>query len=539
MKNDTQQGRTAPRTETTARKPWTTMEALNAGGMENAISSTDTNSYRSTQSNGSSVYNSQRQILNDMHQLDVVTRGPQRQQLSTSQTAMSSNRLGATEYRPATLAVASQKSTLQQRDSTLETSSDNSSATDINPQERTKSGGCFCLQRTVIALLALLLLAGGGGAVYYFMVYSKSEENSASLVATPAPAPKQAETEPEKLPVAPVDSRSSPRPTIFPTLPSKAPSLATELTSKPPLQESLSPSIAASSLPTFLATTAPSLPTLSDPVFPKIDLGVTDHVTTFYAIGDVPYSTQQAEEIEVQIRNIPSDAEFVIHVGDLRNYDVNNPLCLEEEFILAADIFKQSPVPVFVIIGDNEWIDCSNPEEGLGFWKKHFLEFDKRYWNHTFDVVRQPGRAYNFAFVNKKTLFVGLNIVGLPVHDALEWEVRLTEEVEWTKALIRQYSATIGETGRVVIFGHANPTSAHFHFFGPLDTFLSQELNNQMPVLYLNGDKHEWSYDPAFQGVESLLRIMVTGGSSEPPLKMKVVANGQSTSTGNAFLHYR
>lgn len=440
--------------------------------------------------------------------------------------------------------IAAQKNNTLPPDHTLETSSDDTSASEIIPENSyTSSASCLPKRMATVSLLLLLTLGVAGVTVYYTM-FSRSEESVIIPVGTPTSSPpKEAGNELEIAHTVPLGSETTlgPPPTFPPSLSlqllSEVPVIQTA--SQTPAHESLSPVMATSNSPSLFASLSPSTPLAATPAFPKITLGgPQEQVTTFYAIGDVPYTPREAEEIEVQIRNIPSDAEFVIHVGDLRSSDQTNPLCLEEEYILAAEIFKKSHAPVFVILGDNE-IECSNPTEGMQFWNKHFLRFDSRHWNHTFDIQRQPGRPYNFAFVHKKTLFIGLNIIGLPVRDAREWEVRLTEEVEWTKELIRYYSGVLGETGRVVIFGHANPSMAHFHYFGPLEQFIDHELNNQIPILYLNGDKHEWSYDPSYLGQESLLRIMVTGGSSEPPLKVRVVANGKLTRTGRAFLHDR
>lgn len=534
--------RGAPGMEGSARKPQTSTlgSVYHASGSDSDAVLTREGYNGDLQSSTRSGYSSRRQILADMYQLDVVTGAAQDEEFSSTpesniQRNRSQSLVGAqtpgTELVPAILGIAGQKN-LRHPDSTAETSSDDTSESDVIRKDTPASNASCSLKRIAIVSVILLLITGATGGIAYYTMISRSKENSA-IIGTPTQSPKEAGNQPEAILTAP----PSPLPLIIRP---EVPTAHSGETPKPPVQESMSPSLARSSPPSLLATLSPSMPLITTPVFPKIDLGGSqEQVVTFYAIGDVPYTPQQAVEIEVQVKNIPSDAEFVIHVGDLRNYDEANPLCREEEFVLAAKIFKKSPVPVFVIIGDNEWIDCSNPTEGLEFWNKHFLRFDSRHWNHTFDVVRQPGRPYNFAFVHKKTLFIGLNIVGVPVHDAREWEVRLTEQVQWTKELIRYYSSTIGETGRVVIFGHANPGSAHYHFFGPLDEFISQELNNQIPILYLNGDKHEWSYDPSFGGQESLLRIMVTGGSSEPPLKVKVVANGKATSTPRAFVHDR
>jgi hypothetical protein len=91
--------------------------------------------------------------------------------------------------------------------------------------------------------------------------------------------------------------------------------------------------------------------------------------------------------------------------------------------------------------------------------------------------------------------------------------------VEWTMDLIREYNP-VDRIGSVVIFGHADPTNNHRAFFGPLTDFIANELQNQLPILYLNGDKHAWNYEPAFYDQPNFLRITVTGGTSEPPLKL-------------------
>jgi hypothetical protein len=40
--------------------------------------------------------------------------------------------------------------------------------------------------------------------------------------------------------------------------------------------------------------------------------------------------------------------------------------------------------------------------------------------------------------------------------------------------------------------------------------------------MYMNGDAHVWSYDPTYLGVEQMLRIQLTGGTTEPPLQVIV-----------------
>lgn len=252
--------------------------------------------------------------------------------------------------------------------------------------------------------------------------------------------------------------------------------------------------------------------------------------------------------------NLPADAEFVIHVGDLRNSgEAPNFLpCRRSEYEDAASRLRESHAPVFVILGDNDWTgtcckwcslcsashattDCPDRRQGLRYWQETFLEFETKFWNHTFDIKRQPERPDNFAFVHKGTLYMGLNIIGGEIHNRDEWETRLSDQSAWTIEQINSYASLTTGVGRVVIFGHANPNHRHRDYFVPLRDYIDNELQNQIPILYVNGDKHEWEYTPSFYEQESFLRIMVSGKGVDPPLKISVEADGQYRDPGDAF----
>jgi hypothetical protein len=73
--------------------------------------------------------------------------------------------------------------------------------------------------------------------------------------------------------------------------------------------------------------------------------------TIFYAIGDVPYRDSEKVELEEHVLALPDDAEFLIHVGDIRSGEDEQKNCTIEEYIEVRDILLQSPVPVFIIPG--------------------------------------------------------------------------------------------------------------------------------------------------------------------------------------------
>ena len=313
-------------------------------------------------------------------------------------------------------------------------------------------------------------------------------------------------------------------PTMAPT---KAPVTRSPTTTAP---ATLSP---ISTAPTSVAPTGS--PTTSAPLISPI----TNAVTTFYVIGDVPYNSKQAIGIRQEILNIPADADFVVHVGDLRKAGTSL-VCQETDYTRAEALLNLSAVPVFLLLGDNDSTDCPNPEQGLQYWRSLFVNFESKYWASRFTITRLSGHPETFSFEWKGTLFVGLQLVGGEVRNATEWTTRLTDEVNWVKELITDYKASSGGTGkRVVLFGHADPNYRHADFFQPLVAFIENDLQNSVPIVYIHGDGHRWDYRQSWFNQSSLLRIMVTGGASEPPLKIVIDGDGSETDPAAVFAYDR
>lgn len=321
-------------------------------------------------------------------------------------------------------------------------------------------------------------------------------------------------------------------------IPSALPSTLTGIPSSLPstviatsFQPSNSPSSISSQFPTVFPSQNPSsLPSDSsgcnrDGTLPACN------TTTFFAIADVPYSDEERLALPQQILSLPEEAEFLIHLGDIRSAR-DGDRCELNEYQTIAGMLKLSKVPVFLVVGDNEWNDCSNIEESWGYWGQELAQFED-HWEHNFEVFRPANRSENFAFVHKKALYVGLNLVAGNVHNETEWIERLTEESVWTIDLIRNHTGGdlfADHVRSVVIFGHANPSAIHNHFFLPVKEYIRDELDDDIPVMYMNGDAHEWSYDPSYLGENQMLRIQLTGGTSEPPLQVSVT----SPDTANA-----
>lgn len=232
---------------------------------------------------------------------------------------------------------------------------------------------------------------------------------------------------------------------------------------------------------------------------------------TFYAMGDVPRSLEEDTLLLKQLADLPTDADFVVHLGDIKS----GPTPCDEAVYQKVDgILTKSKVPVFIIPGDNEWNDCADPGQAWTFWQEYFMRFD-RHWQHDFRVFRQLEREENFSFVQGNVLFIGINIVGGRVHDAEEWSQRLAQDLDWTRRNICHFGKSVSST---VVFGHASPTAKHAFFF---DEFVKEAELFEKPVLYLHGDGHRWLQDHPFTA-KNILRVQVDQGSIAPPLEVTV-----------------
>jgi hypothetical protein len=147
------------------------------------------------------------------------------------------------------------------------------------------------------------------------------------------------------------------------------PSNTGEPTADPTLITNTSPSLAPSQMsslfptnqPTFYLTVQPtSLPTIArvEPGSP-MNSATDASITTFYAIADAPYNALEAEELPKQIWALPSAAEFLIHLGDIRTASSGDS-CELHEYNDVAAILQRSAAPVFMVVGGKNMVDMNS-----------------------------------------------------------------------------------------------------------------------------------------------------------------------------------
>ena len=230
---------------------------------------------------------------------------------------------------------------------------------------------------------------------------------------------------------------------------------------------------------------------------------------TFSAIGDAPYDEAEVPVFLQQLADHRrySNALFMVHVGDIKS---GAEPCLEEKYRLTAEWLQAMDIPVYIVPGDNEWVDCTDPDQGWSYWNAHLLHLEQQFCG-TPPMEYQSSRPENFAFVQDFVLFVGVNVVAGSPDDAM------VESADWVEA---QLAAKRGRVRAAVVFSQAGPSSSRDLFF---DRFTAAVAAFGVPVLLVHGDGHSWEYDAPFL-VPNLTRVQLERTTS-PPVHLTVTTD--------------
>jgi predicted phosphodiesterase len=142
--------------------------------------------------------------------------------------------------------------------------------------------------------------------------------------------------------------------------------------------------------PTSASFMSPSmLPSLLPSLLPSNQPSEYYSETVFFVIADLPYDDDEMRTMSDLIATVPESATFLVHLGDLKSPDSS---CADTTLEPVAEILKESLVPVFMIVGDNEYNDCDKPTDALEQWRTTFSRFDQ-FWTHDLNVTTMEGRS--------------------------------------------------------------------------------------------------------------------------------------------------
>jgi VCBS repeat-containing protein len=228
---------------------------------------------------------------------------------------------------------------------------------------------------------------------------------------------------------------------------------------------------------------------------------LTQAPVIFSVTGDVPYGSSEISVFQDQIddHNTFSPASFIVHVGDILAGDES---CNESRYITVADILKTSEVPAFIVPGDNETTDCSNPSQGWSYWQDHLLRIEENFCG-TPPVERQSSQEENFAFVLDGMLFIGIHLVGGSNSSSI-----LQRDADWVE---QQFTSKVASVRGAVIFSQAGPGGNSLFF----NAFEDAAAAFGKPILFIHGDGHSWKLDHPFSE-PNVLRVQIDRGDGPP-----------------------
>ena len=233
---------------------------------------------------------------------------------------------------------------------------------------------------------------------------------------------------------------------------------------------------------------------------------------TFTVTGDVPYGDAEVPEFQLQLdkHNLYSPSAFLVHVGDIMS---GSDACEEFRYQRMADQLRTLAVPAFIVPGDNETSDCTNPAQGWSFWEAHLLGIEADFCGVP-AVERQSGREENFAFVQSGVLFMGIHLVGGSNSSSV-----LQDDAAWTKLQLQQNG---GAVRAAVLFAQEGPDAGTSFW----NQFVPDAAAFGKPVLVAHGDGHSWILDNPF-GQSNMTRVQIERGDG-PPLHVTVTMDSQN-----------
>jgi len=230
----------------------------------------------------------------------------------------------------------------------------------------------------------------------------------------------------------------------------------------------------------------------------------------FSVTGDIPYSSSEASVFDQQIANHNkySPSAFLIHVGDI----ASSGQCSESNYVMVANKMKNLAVPAYIVLGDNESVDCSSPLTGYNFYLKYFQNFEKNFCGAPLTEL-QGGRPENWAFTIDGVLFVGVNL-------SYGGSTTQQQAADWVR---QQLEAKVTQVRAAVIFAHYSP--GNYSVFST--PFRQAAVAFAKPILFLHGHGHAWSTSYPFPET-NIFRVQVNKGVSEDPIQVTVTTDVSS-----------
>lgn len=144
-----------------------------------------------------------------------------------------------------------------------------------------------------------------------------------------------------------------------------------------------------------------------------------------------------------------------MHLGDFNDPDKTG--CNQQSYSVYSDLLKNSPIPTFVTIGEDDWPDCPNSVSGLIYWNEYFGQIEDRWATRMghYTVERSTDRISNFAFLHRRVLYIGISFYTVKSGEADSVESRrLFDNLTWVQ---KQFLQHVDEFDMAVLFANEAP----------------------------------------------------------------------------------
>ncbi|HET7559175.1 MAG TPA: metallophosphoesterase family protein, partial [Limnochordia bacterium] len=275
----------------------------------------------------------------------------------------------------------------------------------------------------------------------------------------------------------------------------------------------------------------------SDPDAP-VRAAAAPAATTFAVLSQGPRKPQEELELAEFLRGA-GDVDFLVHTGGMVGPESIDPSGAQAR---VAALCTDCSRPIYALPGSSEW----GRAENLAAWRRGFLGADRPAAETAaahddptgIRLRRQPAHPENFAFVHKRTAFVGIDLPGTETPArAGEWETATELCAAWLEAQLDEARTS---AGAAVVFLHAFPSRYHAAFSAALQRAAKAFAR---PVLVVHGegvyhphdrlvatgprhtrpvaDESHWRCDrPRSEG--NLLRLQVERFGDAPPPVIRV-----------------
>jgi hypothetical protein len=253
---------------------------------------------------------------------------------------------------------------------------------------------------------------------------------------------------------------------------------------------------------------------------------------TMYVTSNVPYTIAASNKFTNDLALIREKADFLVHLGNIQN--VTRTYCELPQYLEVSALLMESEIPSFVVPGENDWVNCPDPQKGLQRWTNTFAKFDNNF-KHTMHIDYQKNRMENFAFVEDGVLFLSVHVVGGRPTSYDEFQSRMTDNINWVHAMYKVHG---DDVRAVVVLGNARPgLPQHNDFFAKLSSFLA---TTGKPILYVHGNMGNNGVEihRPFDGYTNMVAVQAPIGGAAPPLPITIGFGEQPFTIGGLNVPY-